>query len=174
MISRRPQQEKEYNPFYDTYVSKVGEGNILDILEQGKHRTLNLLRTIPEQAANHRYAPGKWSIKELVLHLIDSERIFAYRALRISRNDDSPLPGFSQDDYVPYSGAEARTLASLREEYEVVRDATIHLFRHFNDEMWQRVGTASNSPVSTLALAYIIAGHEAHHIGILKERYLKR
>lgn len=173
MAHRRPQSD-EYNPYYDTYVSKVEDGDILSTLEQGKHQTLNLLRTIPEQAGNHRYAPGKWTIKEVLMHLVDSERVFAYRALRIARNDQTPLPGFNQDDYVPHCGASQRTLASIREEYKAVREATLHLFQHFTDEMWARRGTASDSPVTTLALAFIIAGHEKHHLMVLKERYLEK
>lgn len=171
-MNRRPQQN-EYNPYYHTYISKVKDEDILKVLEDGKHHTLNLLRALPEQIGNLRYAPGKWTIKELVLHLIDAERVFAYRAMRIARNDQTPLPGFSQDDYVPNSGAAQRTLASVREEYAAVREATLQLFRYFTDEMWQRIGTASESPVSALALAYIIAGHETHHINILQERYLE-
>ena len=119
-----------------------------------------------------RYAENKWTIKEILVHIMDDERIFMYRALRIARNDKTPLPGFEQDDYVPYSRANERSLANIFREYKTVRNATLSLFNSLSKEDLMRVGTANNHHVNVRALAYHIAGHELHHLNIIKERYL--
>ena len=162
----------EYAPYYGTYIGKVPDGDVRALLSSQLAETLELIRSTPESRGGYRDAPDKWSIKEVLGHLTDSERIFSYRALRIGRGDSTPLPGFEQDDYVPSGGFDARTLRDLADELAAVRQATIHLFAHFDAMALERRGTASGNPVSVRALAYIIAGHERHHVGILKSRYL--
>jgi uncharacterized damage-inducible protein DinB len=144
----------------------------VQILDQQLKETLALLAEIPESRAGYRYAEGKWSIKELLGHVIDSERIFAYRALRFGRNDSIAIEGFEQDDYVATGGFDNRTLVDLAGEFEHVRRATIDLFRGFPEEAWRRAGIASENSVSVRALAFIIAGHERHHRDVLRSRYL--
>jgi uncharacterized damage-inducible protein DinB len=163
---------EEYAPYYGRYISLVPSGDLIETLTANGHETAALLRGLPPEKAARRYAAGKWSIAELVLHVIDAERIFAYRALCVGRGDQTPIPGFEQDDYVPNCNAANRTLEDLAEEFEVVRRATVLLLRGFDDAAWSRMGTASDNPVSARALAYIIAGHEIHHVKILQERYL--
>lgn len=162
----------EYAPYYGTYIGKVPDGDLRAMLASQLVETLALIRSIPESRGGHRYAPDKWSIKGVIGHLADSERIFSYRALRIGRGDTTPLPGFEQDDYVPMGNFDARTLRDLADELAAVRQATLHLFAHLDLAAFERRGTASGKPVSVRALAYIIAGHELHHVGILKTRYL--
>jgi len=162
----------EYAPYYGKYVSLVPDGDILRTLEGQSGATGELLRGISEGQAGSRYAPGKWSIKEVVGHIIDGERVFAYRALRFARGDQTPLPGFEQDDYVRYGSFDACMLSDLASEFEYVRQGTLSLFRHLDGEAWHRRGTASDAEVSVRALAYIIAGHELHHVRILKAKYL--
>ncbi len=171
MQLRRP-LEKEYAPYYNTYIIKVKGDDVLNSMIEQKAETINLLLSIPKEKWDYRYEKGKWSVKELMLHVLDTERIFCYRALRISRNDKTPMPGFSQDDYFPYCNAENRSAESIMEEYQSVKDASISLFLNMTDEMANRIGTASNGPFSPLAIAHIIVGHETHHMNILKERYL--
>ncbi|HEY0324317.1 MAG TPA: DinB family protein [Pyrinomonadaceae bacterium] len=162
----------EYAPYYGRYVSLVPEGDILATLSEQMDSTLGLLRGVDEEKAGYRYAPDKWSIKELVGHLIDGERIFAYRALRFARNDQTELPGFEQDDYVRYASFDACPFDELVREFEFVRKANLLMLRHLDDEAWQRRGVASGGEVSVRALAFIMAGHVKHHVEILKTRYL--
>ncbi len=162
----------EYASAYENYVALVPGDDVIAVLSRQRAETRDLLRGIPEDAADSRYAPGKWSIKELVGHIIDGERVFAYRALRFARGDRTPLAGFDQDPYVAAANSDARTLASLAEEFEHVRASTVLLLQSLDGEAWQRRGTASDNEISVRALAYIIAGHEAHHVRILRERYL--
>jgi hypothetical protein len=124
-----------------------------------------------ERDGNFRYAPDKWTVKDVLGHLADSERIFAYRALRIARADQTPLPGFEQDDFVRSGGFNERTLASLLEEFASVRSASLALYRSLDKDAWLRCGTANNDQISVRALAFITAGHELHHEKILEERY---
>ena len=172
MTTRLRPKADEYLPYYDRYISKVEEGEITDILSRQIEVTLDLLRSIPESRGGHRYGPGKWSIREVIAHIIDAERIFAYRALRVARGDTTPLASFDENAYTPMSGAEQRTIADLAEELEAVRRATTLLYAHLGDEALGRRGTASNATITPRALAYIIAGHELHHVQILRERYL--
>lgn len=167
----RPQAD-EYAPYYGKYIDLVPEEDILDLLERQLHETMALFWSIPEAKASSRYAPGKWSIKEVCGHIIDTERIFAYRALRIGRGDATPLPGFEQDGYVESSGSDQREWRDLIAEFEDVRRATLSLLRSLDDEAWKRRGTASQNTVSVRALAYMIAGHELHHREIVRSRYL--
>lgn len=161
----------EYNPFFDTYISKMPECDVLALLQTQNNDTLALLRQTPETHADFRYAPGKWSIKEVVGHLCDTERIMAYRALRIARGDATPLPGFEQDDYVKAGSFDKRTLADLADEFQLIRQSTLALLRGFDEAAWERRGTSNNAPLSVRALVYIIAGHERHHVGTLREKY---
>jgi hypothetical protein len=167
----RPQAD-EYAAYYGNYISKVPEGDLLALLSTQIDDTLKLLRSIPEARGTHRYAPDKWSIKDVFGHLGDTERIMSYRALRIARGDATPLPGFEQDDYVPAGHFDRRTLADLGDEFAAIRRATVHLFRHLDDVALARRGSASGYPFTPRALAYVIAGHERHHVGILKTKYL--
>ena len=163
----------EYLPYANTYVQLVPEGQ--DALQQLRSQSAELkavLANLTDEQALFRYAPGKWSIKESLVHVIDTERIFAYRALRISRGDQTPLPGFEQDNYVPNSGADTRALADIWHEYDTVRAATLSLFDSFTPDTYERTGMASGGALSVRALAHIIPGHEAHHIRLFHERYL--
>jgi uncharacterized damage-inducible protein DinB len=162
----------EYAPYYGTYISKVPDGDVHALLESQLADTLALIRSLPESRGQHRYAPDKWSIKEVLGHVIDAERIFGYRALRIGRGDTTPLPGFEQNDYVPVAHFDRRTLKDLADELAAVRQSTIQLFQHLDAEALVRRGTASGNPVSVRAIAYIILGHERHHVGVLKAKYL--
>ena len=165
--------ETEYLPYYGRYVSLVPDGDIVAALGEQIDETLGLLRGIPEARAGFRYAPGKWSIKELVGHMIDTERIFAYRALRFARNDRTPVPGYEQDDYIRNASFDAYPLDDLAAEFGSVRQSSLFLFKHLNEEAWTRRGVANESEVSVRALAYIIAGHERHHREILRSKYLQ-
>ncbi|MCA1565142.1 MAG: DinB family protein [Acidobacteria bacterium] len=171
MTIGRP-EETEYAPYYGKYVSLVSGVDALAALSGQLTETLALLQSVPETRAGFRYGDGKWSIRELVGHMIDTERIFAYRALRFARGDTTPLPGFEQDGYIRHASFDACSLGSLAAEYESVRRSTLFLFNHLDGEAWMRRGLASESEVSVRALAYIIAGHELHHVGVLRDRYL--
>ena len=162
----------EYAPFYAGYIARVPDGDLCATLGAQLVDTLTLVRGIPEARGADRYATGKWSIKQVLGHVIDTERIMSYRALRIARGDATPLPGFEQDDYVPAGEFDRRTLADLVEELVAVRHATIQLLRHLDPAALARRGTANGTPVSARALAYIIAGHERHHVAILRAKYL--
>jgi uncharacterized damage-inducible protein DinB len=162
----------EYAPYYEKYVSLVPEGDVIATLGRQLEETVSTLRGLTEAQGDSRYAPDKWSIKELVGHVIDGERIFAYRALRFARNDQTPLPGFEQDDYVRAGNFGNRRLSDLADEFEQVRRATLSLLRSLDDEAWLRRGIASEAEVSVRALAYLLAGHETHHMQILRTRYL--
>lgn len=164
----------EYAAFYQTYVKLVplgGEG-IVALLEAQTLTTLDALRQVSEEKSLHRYAPGKWSIRESFVHVSDTERIFSYRALRFARGDQKELAGFDQDDYILPSEADTRTWKSIVEEHEAVRMATLHLFRNLPESAWTRIGSANGNPVSVRALATITAGHELHHLSLLRDRYL--
>jgi hypothetical protein len=166
-------EETEYLPYYGKYISRLPDGDIIDMLERQLPETLTLLQSIPESQAGFRYAPGKWSIKELVGHIIDGERIFAYRALRFARNDRTPVPGYEQDDYIREASFDDCALGELAAELASVRQSTLYLFKHLSEAAWTRRGTANESEVSVRALAYIIAGHELHHREILRTKYLQ-
>ena len=163
----------EYAPYYERYISRVPSGDLRGTLRAQLGTTLALMRGIPESKGDHRYASDKWTIKEVIGHIIDTERIMAYRALRIGRGDMTPLPGFDQDPYVANGNFGQRTLANLAEELEVVRRSTLILYQHLGEDALGRRGTASENPVTPRALAYIIAGHELHHVEILRTRYLE-
>jgi hypothetical protein len=164
-------QAGEYAPYYERYVSPVQGEDILSTLDQQRREMMLLLSCRDEKEGNFRYAPEKWSAKEVLGHICDTERIFAYRALRIARADATPLEGFEQDGYVRNGGFAQRPVADLVEEFIAVRRATISLLRNLDEAAWMRRGLANKNEVSVRALAYIIAGHELHHRRILEEKY---
>lgn len=169
--NERPRPD-EYNPYYQRYIERVPPGDIVNLLRDQLADMRELLRRVPAGAGDFAYAPGKWSIKEVVGHIMDAERIFTYRALRFAREDATPLPGFDQDTYVPAGRFGDRPLGQLVEELSAVRGATVAFFNGLPDDAWPRVGDANGSPASVRALATITAGHELHHRAILEERYL--
>ena len=165
-------ETNEYAAYYEKYVSLVPDADITVTLARQNEETLALLGTVTEERAGFRYEPGKWSIKQVVGHLIDAERIFAYRALAIARGERQALPGMEQDKYMAHADFDARTLADLAEEFAHVRRSNVLMLRGLDAEAWQRRGVASDNEVTVRALAYIIAGHEAHHVQVLRTRYL--
>lgn len=162
----------EYAEFYAKYVAAVPEGDLLVTLETQLQELVALLDGLGEQRAGHRYAPGKWSVKEVVGHIADAERIFAVRALAAARGETQTLPGFDENAYVASAQFDGRTLNSLLGELTAVRRATLALFRSFDEGVLARTVNANGRPVSARALAWIVAGHERHHVQILRERYL--
>ncbi len=162
----------EYNPFYHNYILSVGDDDLLTEMEKGRDELASLLESVSENKLSYAYAEGKWTLAELLLHVIDAERVFQYRALRFARNDSTPLTGFDQDIYVPKSNASKRKKEDIIQEYKTVRESTLSLFRTFDKEALLRVGTASGSEMSTRAMGFIICGHQAHHLKIVRERYL--
>jgi hypothetical protein len=164
----------EYAPYYDRYISLVAGAEILRTLDAQRRQMLLLLSGRDESDGDFRYAPDKWNAKEVLGHVCDTERIFAYRALRIARGDETPMEGFEQDDYVrngPFANA---PMAEIVEDYIAVRRATLTLLRNLDEAAWTRRGSANNNAVSVRALAYTIAGHEVHHRRILEEKYFGR
>lgn len=162
----------EYAPYYSTYIDKVPEGEIISLLQQTFEGFQSLLSTVEESKADYRYAPEKWTIKQVLQHIIDTERVMAYRALRVARGDDTPMPGFDQDVFADSANVSNRSLASQIEELRYVRQSTILFYQSLHQDDLLRKGTASANPVSTRSLAYIILGHLLHHQEILEERYL--
>lgn len=158
--------------FYKNYVKQVEETDLIQALRISGHRALELLHTIPDTKKDFRYADGKWTIRELLCHMIDAERIFAYRALRFARNDKTGLPGWEENDYAPQANAAGRSLQKIAAEMAHLRSTTIDLFEGFTPEMLARKGVANNNELSVMVLGFVIAGHETHHCHILKERYL--
>lgn len=159
-------------PFYRAYVDRVKDYDLFEILKLSNKQMLDVVRSIPEDKGEFRYAQGKWSIKELLCHMMDAERIFAYRALRFARNDKTPLQGFEEKDYAPEANAHARSMAQILDEMQRLRYSTIDLFTSFSSEMLLRKGSANSTEISVLNLGYVIPGHETHHRKVLNERYL--
>jgi len=170
-LIQRPTKE-EYGGHFGTYIDVVPDGNIVDILAEDLKSTSEFLSDLPVEKADFRYEPGKWSVKEVIGHIADTERVMSYRLLRIARGDRTPLPGFDQDEYMKNVNFDAYSLSDLIENFIAVRRATLTLVRSLTDEAWVRTGTASHSALSAKALAYIIAGHGLHHLRIVKEKYL--
>jgi uncharacterized damage-inducible protein DinB len=162
----------EYAAFYAGYVDLVPDGDVLETLEQGRKDTTQVLGGLSEAKAAHRYAPGKWSIKGVLGHVVDAERVFTYRALWFARGGQDPLPGWDENAWAAESNFDAQTLKDLLHHYDAVRDATLALVRALPEATWTRTGTANNKPVSVRGLIWVTAGHERHHLKILKERYL--
>jgi hypothetical protein len=161
----------EFADYYANYIAKVPGSDVLSVLESQRLQMLQLFAGRSERDGSFRYAPGKWTVKEVLGHISDTERIFTYRALRIARGDQTPLPGFEQDDFVKNGAFSERTLAGLAEEFAMVRGASLALFRSFPQEAWLRRGVASQKEVTVRALAFITAGHQIHHRIVLEERY---
>jgi DinB superfamily len=168
--SGRP-DASEYAPFYGRYISLIDGDNILKVLDQQRRDIVLLLSGRSEDDGELRYAPGKWSVKEVLGHVNDTERIHSYRALRISRNDHTPLPGFEQDDYVREAPFAKLKLSDLIEDFIAVRRATLSLLRGLDEAAWLRRGIANKNEISVRAIAYTMAGHELHHRRILEEKY---
>jgi uncharacterized damage-inducible protein DinB len=165
--------EGEYAPYTIMYISLLpDDGAVLDHLKDNYASLRKFILSLPENKLSYRYAADKWTIKEILVHIMDTERIFAYRALRFARNDKTALPGYEQNDYVPYSRANERSLTDIFEEYAAVRSATLAQFESFHEEDHLRDGIANGNPASVRALVYQIAGHELHHWNLIKERYV--
>lgn len=162
----------EYPTYFEAYLSKLPEGELLEILETQWEDLGCLLEELDDAAADHRYADGKWSVKEVLGHLLDAERIFAYRILRVARGDATPLAGFDENAFVAAANFGARPLESLLEEYDLVRGHTLAFLRGLDESSFIRMGNSNGKPVSVRALAWLIAGHEHHHVSVLKEKYL--
>jgi len=168
--SERP-RESEYAPFYAGYVAQVPEADVLAVLEGQPDVIRRVAASVTAEREGFRYAPGKWSVREVFGHMADAERLFTYRVLSIARGNAVELPGFDENGSMERAGFDDRPLASLTDELLAVRAATLPLFRHLEPQAWQRTGTANGHPVSVRALAYITAGHVRHHLEILRERY---
>lgn len=165
--------EGEYAPYAIAYIDLVpNDGLIFEHLRENLQMVKNLVGQLPDEKLSTPCAPGEWTIKEILVHVMDAERIFAYRALRFARHDTTELPGWDQDAYAPFSGANARTIESILDELTAVRQASIALFSTFDDETMQRVGIANNHNLSVRSALYQIAGHELHHVNSIKENYL--
>ena len=166
-------QPDEYAPFYANYVNKAGaQGNVLETLEHLKDSTWKFLTALGEEKANFTYAEGKWTMKQLVSHMIDAERIFAYRVLCFSRGEQQALPGFDENEYVEQADLSGQTLRELANEFRILREANLFLFKSLNEAQLLNAGIANGKPVSVRALLFITVGHELHHLDIMKERYL--
>lgn len=159
--------------YYFTYINKVPSGDIRVTLRQQCDRVMGMLNDIPGSFAGHRYAPDKWSIRQVLNHIIDTERVFTFRAFWFARGLEAPQPGFDQDDAVAGADADTRDWQGLIREFQAVRTASLELFDSFSAEAWVRRGVASGHPVSVRALAWISVGHVEHHMGLLQERYLQ-
>lgn len=168
-----PRPEKtEYAPYYEGYVSLADTDDITGLLESQVGEMRDLIAALPEEKGTYSYAEGKWTIKELLGHIIDGELGFMYRAWRFSRGDDTPLEGFDQDVLIEHARFNSRTFASFLDEFEALRRANVIAFSHYSEDDWSRFGTANETRASTRAIAYIMAGHVAHHLNILRTRYL--
>src|SRR3990170_6859502 len=175
ILTKRPMRRPDLSTvpsFHKRYVEHVMEYDVLEALKISGRETIAFVRLIPEEKGEHRYAPGKWSIKELLCHMMDTERIMAYRALRFARNDKTQIHGFEENDYAPEANAHGRTISRIADEMERLRLTSLDLFSSFTPEMLNRTGIANNYEFSVLNLGYIISGHESHHRKILVERYL--
>ncbi|MBG6129815.1 putative damage-inducible protein DinB [Aquimarina sp. EL_43] len=165
-------KEGEFNPYYETYINKAESPDIVKGLESSQKEFVDFVQSIPDEKLTHAYAKDKWTVAEVLQHVIDGERIFAYRALRFARNDKTPIMGFEQDDYVPYSNANNYSKEELISDFQSARNNSISLFKSFTGEMLTRIGEASGSPMSSRAAGYILIGHQKHHFEVIKERYL--
>lgn len=166
-------KKHEYNPFYGTYIEALGEVDLLAMLKRQSKNFPKFIASIPSEKLTYAYGEGKWTIAEVLVHILDTERVFQYRALRFARKDETPLPGFDQDAYVPHSEANKRSKKELIKEYKAIRRSTIAMFKTFDVDTLGRKGVGSNSPMSVAALGFIMCGHQKHHRNIIRERYLK-
>ena len=164
--------KNEYDPYYERYISLVENDDIVDTLGAQLTKLQDVFTGMPDDRGTYAYEEGKWTLKEVIGHLIDGERMFAYRLLRISRGDQTPIEGFEQDGYIENGFANQRSFADLLEEFSLLRRANLLLIKNLDDEGWRRTGIANNVAISSSALVYVMAGHIEHHLGILKDRYL--
>jgi uncharacterized damage-inducible protein DinB len=164
--------ENEYSLFNSTYIKNLANVDLIEELEICLHDFIRFVQNIPMDKFDYRYADGKWTIKDILQHIIDTERIFAYRALRISRNDQTPLPGFEENSYVENTNANTRSIQDLLAEFSAVRHSNLFLFKSFSAEQLLRMGTASDNPISVRAIGFLIIGHQKHHQKVFEERYL--
>ena len=164
--------ENEYSEFVATYIKALDDVHLVEELEISLHDFIKFVQNIPMDKFDYRYAEGKWTIKDIIQHIIDTERIFGYRALRISRNDKTPLPGFDENEYVENTNANNRGLQELLTEFSAVRHSNLLLFKSFSEEQLTRMGIASNHPISVRAIGFMIIGHQKHHQNVFQERYL--
>ena len=162
----------EYHSYFKTYLDKVNDLPLLDSLVNGKLETINFFKNIPTSKLEYRYEESKWTIKEILIHIIDTERVFNYRALQFARSDNANLEGFNENEFVRNADLNTRTIDSILEEYSIVRDASIVLFKNFSEDSLKRIGKASNNPLSVRAAGFLICGHETHHKEVIGERYL--
>jgi uncharacterized damage-inducible protein DinB len=162
----------EYSNYFSTYISILKDVDLIEDLEISLHQFIKFIQNIPMDKFDFRYAEGKWTIKEIIQHLIDTERVFSYRAMRISRNDQTPLSGFNENEYVFNTNANARGIQDLLAELSAVRFSTLFLFKSFSPEQLLRTGIASDSTVSVRALGFLIIGHQKHHQSVFEKRYL--
>jgi uncharacterized damage-inducible protein DinB len=164
--------ENEYAGHFGTYIKEAGDGKLIEELEISLHEFIRFVQNIPMDKFDYRYAEGKWTIKEIIQHVIDTERIFAYRALRFSRNDKTPLPGFEESDYADNTDANSRSIQDLLTEFSAVRHSNLLFYKSLSDEQLKRIGTASGNQISVRALGFVIIGHQKHHQKVFEERYL--
>lgn len=161
-----------FAPFYAGYIDRVGDEDVLALLDEEFEPTVAMFRELREEQLLFRYAPDKWSVKQLLGHLIDSERVFQYRALRFARADQTPLPGFEENDYAQQGAFDARPIEELLAEFAAVRQSSLTLLRGFGPEIFERTGVANGSVMSVAAIAWVMVGHQRHHLVVLRERYL--
>ena len=169
---RRP-EPSEYAPYYQKYIDLVKDDNPIKALQNQIIAMQAFLSEIPEEKENYRYAEGKWTIKEIIGHLTDAERVFGFRALCFARKDKTALPGFEEDEYVAAGNFQKRSFYNLVHEFNLVRESHIALFKTFDEEALSQLGTANNNSISVRALIFVMAGHEIHHLNVIRERYLK-
>jgi uncharacterized damage-inducible protein DinB len=166
-------QSNEFASYYGNYIAQVSdEYTLIEELEISLHRFIRFVQDIPMDKFDYRYAEGKWTIKDIIQHIIDAERVFAYRALCFARNDKTELPGFEENDYVEEANGNKRSIMELLTELSAVRQATLLLFKSFNEEQLVRIGRASENPMSVRAAGFVIIGHQNHHQKVFEERYL--
>lgn len=165
-------EKTEYASFYETYIKLIGDKDIIPVLEEQLESADKFIRAIPEEKGNYRYAEGKWSVKDVLGHIVDNERVFGYRALRFARGDETKLPGYEQDDYVPAANSGKRKIAELADELYHLRKANLLMLKTFGEAELSRGGIASGNRMTVRAIAYVLAGHERHHLNVLKEKYL--
>ncbi|MBP1224558.1 DinB family protein [Flavobacterium sp. 1355] len=164
--------ENEYSGHFVTYIKEAGDGKLIEELEISLHDFIRFVQNIPMDKFDYRYAEGKWTIKDIIQHIIDTERIFAYRALRFSRFDKTPLPSFEENDYANNTNSNGRSIQELLTELSAVRHSTLLFYKSLSEEQLKAIGTASNNPISVRALGFVIIGHQKHHQKIFEERYL--
>ncbi|SHH54169.1 DinB family protein [Flavobacterium defluvii] len=164
--------ENEYSGHFGTYIKEAGDGQLIEELEISLHAFIRFVQDIPMDKFDYRYAEGKWTIKDIIQHVIDTERIFAYRALRFSRNDQTPLPNFEEEDYAKNTDAGSRSIQDLLTEFSAVRHSTLLFYKSLSEEQLKRIGTASGNQISVRALGFVMIGHQKHHQKVFQERYL--